>query len=303
MEIVVLPLAEEIPTPPDGHMERLAFAMERMLASPSQHDASMTVEEQSPWLRQAWDFATKSGNYAEMDYEFEIEFQGQIPIVILKCYPVEPGEYLVPCAPSRLDFPESRLDDKYIVGEFSHILWTTMAHELAHIFTMSTLVSPDDGQDPRPDLYAISMLALFKQHSDPSNYYCDGRELLADTLQVTAFPATWGGYWFSCKGEHHPPDEDGAHAIVQSLLDGQYPDWFMEEYGLPNGGFALRRVWTDVIALEKLDPFPKQLLVWQLRGAFGAGYCSYEAAADSAYRRAHLPNPWATGDTDEAGCG
>ena len=303
MEIVVLPLAEEIPTPPDGHMERLAFAMERMLASPSQHDASMTVEEQSPWLRQAWDFATKSGNYAEMDYEFEIEFQGQIPIVILECYPVEPGEYLVPCAPSRLDFPESRLDDKYIVGEFSHILWTTMAHELAHIFTMASLVSPDDGQEPRPDLYAISMLALFKQHSDPSNYYCDGRELLADTLQVTAFPATWGGYWFSCKGEHHPPDEDGAHAIVQSLLDGQYPDWFMEEYGLPNGGFALRRVWTDVIALEKLDPFPKQLLVWQLRGAFGAGYCSYEAAADSAYRRAHLPNPWATGDTDEAGCG
>ena len=304
MEIRVLPLAEEIPTPPNGRMERLAFAVERMLASPSQHDPSMTVEEKSLWLRQAWEFATKSGHYAEMDYEFVIEFQGPIPIVILECYPVRSGEYLVPCAPSRLHFPESHLDDKYIVGELSHILWSAMAHELAHIFTMSSLVSSDDGgEGPRPDLYAISMLALFKQHSAPSDYNCDGRELLADTLQVTVFPATWGGYWFSCKGEHHPPDEDDAHAIVQSLLDGQYPDWFEEEYGLPNGGFALRRVLTDVIALEKIDPFPKQLLVWQLRDAFGVGYCSYQAAADSAYRSAYLPNPWATGDTDEAGCG
>ena len=303
MEITVLPATDDMPTPPDDLVGRLHFAVERMLASPSQYDASTTVEERNPWLRQAWDFATKSGSYADLDYEFEIEFGGEIPFVPLECHPVEPGEYLGRCAPSRLVLPESFLDDEYIVGDLWHILWSTMAHELAHVFTMSSLVSADGGQAPRPDLYAISMLALFKQHSEPGNYWCDGRELLADTLQVMAFPATWGSYWFDCKGLHHPSEEDGAHAIAQSLLDGQYPDWFVEEYGLPNGGFALRRLWTDVIALEQLDPFPKQLLVWQLRNAFGTGYCSYEMTADSTYRGAYLPNPWATGYTDEAGCG
>lgn len=197
---------------------------------------------------------------------------------------------------------ESFLDDMYIVGDHSHIFRTTMAHELAHVFTMSSLVSPDGAQEPRPDVYAMAMLALFKQHSDPSNYSCDGRELLADALQVAVYPATWGGYWFDCKGQHHPLEEEGAHAIVQSLLDGEYPAWLMEEYGLPNGGFALRRLWTDVIALEDLDPFPKQLLVWQLQDTFGTGYCSPELTADSTYRKAHLPNPWASTDTDEVGC-
>ena len=76
----------------------------------------------------------------------------------------------------------------------------------------------------------------------------------------------------------------------------------MDEYGLPDGGFALRRLWTDVIALERLDPFPKQLLVWQLRDAFGTGYCSYDKTADAAYRGAYVPNPWAAGDTDGARC-
>ena len=68
------------------------------------------------------------------------------------------------------------------------------------------------------------------------------------------------------------------------MLDGEYPDWFVAEYGLARGGFALRRVWADVIALERLDPFPKQLLVWQLQDAFG-GYCSHERVAASAYQR------------------
>lgn len=304
MQIRVLPTAGETPSPPEGNMERLAFAIERMLASPSQHDASITVEEHSPWLRQAWDFATRSGRYAGMEYKFDINFRGDIPIIPLECFPTEPGEHLARCAPSGIEFPEWHLDDEYLTGELAHILWSTMAHELAHVFTMSSLVAPDRVREPRPDLYAIAMLALFRQHSDPARYECDGRELLADTLQVMAFPATWGGYWFDCKGEeHHPPEEVGAFAIVKSMLNGEYPDWFVEEYGLPDGGFALRRVWADVIALEELDPFPKQLLVWQLRDAFGAGYCSYEAAADSAYRRAPLPNPWGTGDTDEAGCG
>ena len=41
------------------------------------------------------------------------------------------------------------------------------------------------------------------------------------------------------------------------MLDGEYPDWFVQEDGLPDGGFALRRVCPDVIALEELDPVPE----------------------------------------------
>ena len=99
---------------------------------------------------------------------------------------MKPGEHLAPCEPAGLVFPESLLADEYISGDRSHVLWSTMAHELAHVFTLSSLVSAGRDRDPRPDLSAMAMLALFRQHSDPARYACDGRELLADTLQVMA---------------------------------------------------------------------------------------------------------------------
>ena len=104
MGITVLP-SEEANQAPAGQIERLEYAMERMLASPSQFDPSVIVEDRNPWLRQAWDFATKSGRYEGLEYEFEIVFGEGIPIVELECYPVELGEHLGRCTPSGLLFP------------------------------------------------------------------------------------------------------------------------------------------------------------------------------------------------------
>ena len=48
MEITVLAGSQDGASPPDDRMGRLEFAMERMLAAPSQLDPSMTVEEKNP---------------------------------------------------------------------------------------------------------------------------------------------------------------------------------------------------------------------------------------------------------------
>ena len=277
--------------------------MERMLASPSQHDASFDAGAAQPVAQAGMGLCDPRGALCRYRVRVRHRVRGRDTDHLAGVLPRRTRRVPGALRPHRSFLPN-------LLAKRRLHSWEVRAHPLVHDGARARACvhdglarrAPTAFGPPRPDLYAISLLALYKQHSDPSLYDCDGRELLADTLQVMAFPATWGGYWVSCKGEHHPPDEYDAQDVVQSMLDGEYPDWFVAEYGLPGGGYALRRVWADVVALERLDPFPKQLLVWQLQDAFG-GYCSHERVAASAYRGAVLPNPWATGNTDETRCG
>lgn len=282
-------------------LAKLEFAVEQMLRSPYEGDPSVTVEQRHPWLRQAWDYANKTGEYAGLDYDFRVSVGDTTQThVLFECLPGVPELSLAQCGPVSLDMEGFWVEDEYgmVTGRNVIALQTTLAHELAHVFTESSSISRNGVDDPRPDLNAIAMLYLLDSFGEclpipPS-------ELLADAMQVAVFPSSHGGYWYDCGYGKQMPQE--AQDAVESLLSGEYPRWFTEEYGLEDDGFALRRLWRDVIASEqRIDPFYKQLWVWQLRDAFETGYCSWELAADGAYRGGPLPNPWSKADDDEAG--
>ena len=279
-------------------LARLEYAVEQMLASSYEGDTSVTVEEKYPWLRQAWDYATKSGDYAGLDYEFEVgAYDGPLPWVALECYPSTSQQPLARCEATSLRMPREFLTEQFVTGQYVFILRRILAHELAHVFTLASTISRDGIQDPRPDLNAIAMLYFHEEYScqDPPS------ELIADAMKVLVFPSSWGSYWYDCGFGYDIPQE--ALDVAQSLLSGEYPDWFGEEYGLTDGGFALRQLWRDVIGSQNtIDPFYKQLWVWQLRHAFGAGFCSPQSAAEAAYRRGGQANPWSSGDNDKASC-
>ena len=279
-------------------LARLEYAVEQMLASSYEADTSLTVEEKHPWLRQAWDYATKSGDYAGLDYEFEVgAYDGPIPWVALECYPSTSQQPLARCEATSLRMPREFLTEQFVTGQYVFILRRILAHELAHVFTLASTISRDGIQDPRPDLNAIAMLYFHEEYScqDPPS------ELIADAMKVLVFPSSWGSYWYDCGFGYDIPQE--ALDVAQSLLSGEYPDWFGEEYGLTDGGFALRRLWREVIDSQyTIDVFYKQLWVWQLRHAFGTGYCSPQSASEAAYRGGGQTNPWSRGDNDNASC-
>ncbi len=288
---------------PDDPMERLAIAMGLMLSEPSQQDPSVTVGARHPWLVQTWDYVTGSGAYAELDYSFAIDIgSGETPFVPVECDdPGTLGLRLFPCGPGGLTVPESWLTEDWILGDRAALWRSTMVRELAHVFTLSSLVSADGNQPPRPDLHALAVFALYKQYSTPIRHECDGRELLADTLKMDVYPTTVGDSWLSCFGQDHPPEERDGTAIASSLLAGEYSDWFRQEYQ-QDGGFALRRVWADVLEVGGRDAFLMGLLAWQLRDAFGDGYCEVGHWSLPQHLGLPLPNPWSNRDTDAAGC-
>lgn len=295
--------ADSPPVNTDG-LDELEFAVEQMLGSPYEGDPALTVEQRHPWLRQSWDYANRTGIYADQDYDFRVSvsdtFQTQ---VLLECRPGVPELSLAPCEPVSLDMETFWVDPQHgmVRGRNTMALQTTLAHELAHVFTESSVISRDGIAAARPDLNAVAMLYFF-EFFDEAQCPFPPSELLADAMQVAVFPSSHGGYTYDCGYGYEMPQE--MLDVVQSLLAGEYPRWFLEEYGTgQKGGFALRRLWREVVDSElRIDPFYKQLWVWQLRDAFGDGYCSWERAADSAYRGGPLPNPWSGADNDAAGC-
>ena len=188
------------------------------------------------------------------------------------------------------------MNDRYINGEHDHILQATIVHELAHVFTLTSTVARDRAADPRPDLKAITILYFddaYDCEESPPN------ELMADALMVAALPNKWGSYWFDCDYGYNIPT--AALAAANSLTAGKYPNWFDQTYAAESGDYQLRTLWTDILeSSNTLGTFHKQRIVWQMKDAFGDGYCSYENTADSAYRGASLPNPWSNHDDDDA---
>ena len=249
---------------------RLEYAVEEMLGSLFEGNPLLTVEEKHPWLRQAWDYATHSGNYADMDYQFQLRTNNDdIPWVSWECHTSTSEPPLGQCVPTILTIPTFLLTDRYITGVYASMLHSMLAHELSHVFTLSSKISRDGIHEARPDLNAVAMLYFHEEYScvEPPG------ELLADVLQVMVFPSSWGSYWYGCGYEYDMPEE--AIGAVQSLLEGEYPDWFVDEYRLSEGGYALRQLWSDVVdSRNTIDVFYMQTWVWQLRNAFGSGYCS-----------------------------
>ena len=282
-----------------GYVPLLEAMVEDMLNDPSESDASLTVEEKHPWLRQTWDYIQKTGKYASLNYEFELRANSsEIPWVAFECFESTADQPLGRCQATSFTMTKDLLTDEFMTGRYAFILKSILAHELAHVFKFSSPISRDGTAVARPDLNAVAMMYFHHEYDcvEPPG------ELMADVMQVMVYPSSWGGYWYDCGYGYEMPAQ--AIEVVQSMLSGEYPDWFTEKYGLTDGGFALRRLWRDTIDSElTIDPFYKQLWVWQLRDAFGSRYCDPQSVARSAYMGYREPtNPWSNADDDKAGC-
>ena len=298
--IVSVPAAPGTSVPPlTEPAARIGYVVEDMLAQPWRTDPSMTVGQAFPWLRETWDYATHAGAYEDLEYDFTVGVGGTTPHTINGCYfddPDDPGP-LVPCDSYGLYVPESRMTDEYVTGPHKWSLQGTLVHEMAHIFTMSSRVSADGAAASRPDLNAIAMMYFFIEHRCTAGPYF---ELIADAFELSVYPTAVTGYWRPCGLDD---DHGESFDIVSSILAGEYPQWFVDRYGLDGGGFALRRFWSDTrTTYDFVDPLFPQFLQWQLRGAFGSGYCDWNAAKGSARGWNDVTNPWSFQDVDDSGC-
>ena len=278
------------PTGSDAHLSTLTYAFELMMAQPSEEDTTRTIEEHNPWLREAWDYANHQGDYAEGDHDFEILVNdSEVPWVRSLCEGI--GHFYV-CEPDALTIPVSFMADRYVEGSI-RTLRSSFAHELGHVFAETASIPNEAGGEPRPDLKALGLIYFDQNYSCPRS---PTNELMADALRILVYPSTRGtGYWARCT--------DGVSddlAVVESIMQGQYSDWFVTAYGQPDGGFALRQLWNYITGHP--DQFYKNDWLWMMRDAFTHGYCNPLAAGQAVYRGWPLANPWSRGDSDAASC-
>lgn len=274
-------------------MARLYRVVEDALASPY-YDTGETVEQAQPWMRQAWEFATRSGRFAGQQYEFSIEVGDDGSWVHSACR----GDriaLLKPCSIYTMS-----IDRKYL-GDTSQLrfqpIWI-IAHEFAHLLAQSSAVPLDASSEPNDELNALALLHF------TTEYDCGdvpATELMVDSVALAAFPSSPPTYWDNCGRKTAPAT---ALAVAQSLLDGEHSPWFIDTYGLPDGGFALQRLWADYRAVgADQSTYWNFLWAWQMQDAFGSGYCDNGDVADVVYfDRGGVVNPWSSGDDDRAGC-
>ena len=293
--VTVLAASGSLVPPLSEPVARLKYAVEQLLARPSAQDPARRVEQVHPWLRQAWDYANHTGAYADLGHEFEIEtIQARGAATLLECYV---HEVLTRCEPSRLIVGEDFLVDSYLTGPYRALLDRVLAHELGHVFTLAPRIAVDGASRPRPDLKAIAMVYFFVERRCDSGPFF---ELIADVFGVSVLPTSVAGYWTACGFGDEISEE--AFDVVESVLAGEYPQWFVDRYGLEDGGFALNEFWAHVVETNDVSTFQKQGLVWQLRGAFGPGYCSWRSAALASKKWIVLFNPWSSEDDNETNC-
>ena len=206
-------------------------------------------------------------------------------------------EVLTRCEPSRLIVGEDFLVDSYLTGPYRALLDRVLAHELGHVFTLAPRIAVDGTSRPRPDLKAIAMVYFFVERRCNSGPFF---ELIADVFGVSVLPTSVAGYWTACGFGDEISEE--AFDVVESVLAGEYPQWFVDRYGLEDGGFALNEFWAHVVETNDVSTFQKQGLVWQLRGAFGPGYCSWRLTFLASKKSIVLFNPWSSEDDNETNC-
>ena len=226
--------------------------------------------EDNLWLLETWnhtnrpDFRYKISNYTSQVAFFYIDAKRQ---------------------------PEETLD-KYIAFQLGSGLsdlndsgMGVLVHELAHVYTKS------DGATTNPGPIALAHL-YFDQLSD-GNGRCPGNELYADAAQMLV-PSRYNyfaHYWHICS---HLPSRVTPEAIkvVEDAFAGRTPQWFYDTFQKTDGSLDYEMLWTAV--KNMLRPNDRRSVVYQLRNEFG-GYCSEQAAKDSAFGDLQLAQPWRDG--------
>ena len=172
----------------------------------------------------------------------------------------------------------------------------TLIHELAHVHTIGS------GYADEPAEY-LGMGWLYFRDLAEGGTDCDVSELYADGISYAHEPASQ--YYFDqCSNTGNMPSAATTEA-VQSVLAGQTPDWFRDEYegdGLSydtstdpkyDRKYDLERVWDDLLLLDS-GSRDAAVAVYQFRNAFG-GYCDPTEAYQAAFGFGTTRIPWRAG--------
>ena len=193
----------------------------------------------NPWLMEAWNYTNQPGfEYGPTPHNSVVEFGPEDREAIL-------GTIFSIPRTSRLEL--------HSYSERSDI--PTVVHEMAHVYTLTTDISPHS------DAIAIAHLyfhRLYGECFDPS-------ELIADTAKMLV-PAsgTPPGYWQRASGicEHIPswPTPEAVQVLRESF-SGETPRWFYDTFEKADGTLDHEAIWT---AVKDIQPyFERTFVVYQ----------------------------------------
>ena len=240
---------------------RLASAIQAQVAGPDDPDlvllnnvrATVAKHQAShPWLARALDYLTDNGHPIQVTDGYD-----SLGYVTLNC-----GRYLFRyrCRAVQMMFNSSNPAE------------STIIHELAHVYSLST----DLGYDQGPMGIALTYFGLLSLRG----HVCTANELLADTMTLMVLQRSLVSigssrvarhsdtyYWENCFGPGK--DAHDAAVLMQSVLDGEVPAWFNRRYAGADGTLDLASFWSDAWSHEDNHKF---LMGLRLRDLFG-GYC------------------------------
>ena len=250
------------------------YTAENDLSRFVKHELVDKYADKHPWLLETWNYT----NRPEFEYRLDDRSSNSVSIIRVKAKKL-PGEILDKVLAANLKTSRSCISDRYCM--------VVMVHEMAHVYTLSN----DAPIRPGP----IAAAYLYFEHIGQG--VCGDVELFADAAaaSVPVFNNDSNFYWHHC--EHLPfnPDEE-ALEVVRQAFAGEMPDWFYETYEKPDGNLDYEALWAKILTLDNrvFGQQTRALVVRQLKDEFG-GYCSEQAAYDSAFGESDLIQPWRDG--------
>lgn len=226
------------------------------------------LEADFPWVRQVWD----------LDY----------PIVVRHSFPYT-GAFIR--APSSVDGFPGLWQARDIYFRFSHYTnKDTVVHELAHGLTIDHRAPEIPGPIGISWLYAARR---FDGCFSPA-------EILATmiTRRTTGTNDDW--YLTRCKSLLDGRTLDAhAQTTIDSVLEGEIPQWFYDHYQGDEPALDLDSLWMDVrtrFYRETLITEKERMVAYHMRDLFG-GFCSLAEASTAVDSSGALEqgNPWVDG--------
>ena len=250
------------------------YTAENDLSRLVKHELVDKYADKHPWLLETWNYT----NRPEFEYRLENISTSSVSIIRVKAKKL-PGEILDKVLAAYLQTDRGCISDRYCM--------IAIVHEMAHVYTLSN----DAPIRPGP----IGAANLYFEYLGQG--VCGDAELFADAAaaSVPVLDNDYTPYWHYC--EHLPfnPDEETLEVVRQAFA-GEMPDWFYETFQKPDGTLDYEALWAKIKTLDDrvFGHQTRALVVRQLKDEFG-GYCSEQAAYDSAFGESDLIQPWRDG--------
>ena len=160
----------------------------------------------------------------------------------------------------------------------------TYVHEMAHMYTLGSgwITDPQVAQ-------AVAVGHMYFASLAKGGRNCTSEELYADAIAAYVMGSTGQyltGYWLGCSNTPRSPTVE-ALDVVAAVLNGEIPDWFVENFHDENGAVDLEEVWAAI--KDRWTFLSRTAAVWALRDAWG-DYCNETRAKESVPISARIGN-------------